>query len=222
MGTTLDTIWTRRSKIAERRMSICNQCEFLKRFNRCDKCGCFMDAKTHFMDSECPINKWSQETINMNEEFDFGEIQMEELVNKLKECLADTFVLYMKVHGYHWNVIGPDFPQYHEFFADLYEELHGATDDIAEQIRQLDSFAPGSLSRMIELSSIEEADAIPVASKMFTNLIADNETVLECLVECYEMAETQKEYGLSNFVQDRITAHKKHHWMIKATAGMKS
>lgn len=147
---------------------------------------------------------------------------MEELVSKVKECLANTFVLYMKIHGYHWNVIGPDFPQYHDFFADLYEELHGAVDEIAEHIRQLDAFAPGSLSRMIELAEIEEADAIPVASKMFTNLIADNEVVLKCLIESYEMAEEQKEFGLSNFLQDRITAHKKHHWMLKATAGMKS
>ena len=147
---------------------------------------------------------------------------MEELVSKVKECLANTFVFYMKIHGYHWNVVGSDFPQYHQFFVDLYEELHGAVDEIAEHIRQLDAFAPGSLSRMIELAEIEEADAIPVASKMFTNLIADNEIVLKCLIESYEMAEEQKEFGLSNFLQDRITAHKKHHWMLKATAGMKS
>lgn len=73
MSAILDTIWTRRHRIAEKRMAICNQCEFLKRFNQCDKCGCFMDAKTHFLDSECPINKWGAENINMNEPFDFGE-----------------------------------------------------------------------------------------------------------------------------------------------------
>ncbi|CAB4170294.1 Dps DNA-binding ferritin-like protein (oxidative damage protectant) [uncultured Caudovirales phage] len=144
------------------------------------------------------------------------------LVDKLKVVLANTFTMYMKTHGYHWNVIGSDFPQYHDFFGDLYAEVHGAVDDIAEQLRQINSFAPGSLQRMKELSELEEDDLVPNAAKMVVNLIAANDKVLLSLVECYEMAEEAKEYGLSNFLQDRITAHKKHGWMLKATAGQKS
>jgi starvation-inducible DNA-binding protein len=144
------------------------------------------------------------------------------LVDKLKVVLANTFTMYMKTHGYHWNVIGSDFPQYHDFFGDLYAEVHGAVDDIAEQLRQINSFAPGSLQRMKELTELEEDDLVPNAAKMVVNLIAANDKVLLSLVECYEMAEEAKEYGLSNFLQDRITAHKKHGWMLKATAGQKS
>jgi len=147
---------------------------------------------------------------------------MEELVEKLKVVLANTFTMYMKTHGYHWNVIGSDFPQYHDFFGNLYIEVHGAVDDIAEQLRQINSFAPGSLQRMKELSELEEDDLVPNAAKMVVNLIAANDKVLSSLIECYEMAEEAKEYGLSNFLQDRITAHKKHGWMLKATAGQKS
>lgn len=145
-----------------------------------------------------------------------------ELVEKLKQCLAETFVFKMKVQGYHWNVIGPDFPQYHDFFGDLYGELDDAIDALAEHIRQLDAFAPNSLSRMIELSSLEEVDTIPTASKMITNLISDNDTVLACVTEAYKMAEDNEEFGLSNYLQDRITAHKKHRWMLKSTAGQKT
>jgi len=144
------------------------------------------------------------------------------LVDKLKVVLANTFTMYMKTHGYHWNVIGSDFPQYHDFFGDLYAEVHGAVDDIAEQLRSINSFAPGSLQRMKELSELEEDDLVPNAAKMVVNLIAANDKVLLSLIECYEMAEDAKEYGLSNFLQDRITAHKKHGWMLKATAGQKS
>lgn len=147
---------------------------------------------------------------------------MEELVEKLKAVLADSFTFYMKAHGYHWNVIGSDFPQLHDFFGDLYGEVHGAVDDIAEQIRQLDAFAPGTLARMKELSTITEDEAIPKAEKMVTNLLDANESLLTSLNECYTMAEELKEFGLSNFLQDRITAHKKHSWMLKATAGKKS
>lgn len=144
------------------------------------------------------------------------------LVDELKVVLANTFTMYMKAHGYHWNVIGSDFPQYHDFFGDLYTEVHGAVDDIAEQLRQINSFAPGSLQRMKELTELEEDDLIPNAAKMVVNLIDANDKVLLSLVKCYEMAEEAKEYGLSNFLQDRITAHKKHGWMLKATAGQKS
>jgi starvation-inducible DNA-binding protein len=147
---------------------------------------------------------------------------MTELVEKIKVCLADTFVFKMKVQSYHWNVIGPDFPQYHDFFSDLYEELDGAVDALAEHIRQLDAFAPSSLSRMIELSTLTEVDTIPVAAKMITNLIADNDAVLATVTEAYEMAEDMKEFGLSNYLQDRITEHKKHRWMLKATANQKA
>ncbi len=147
---------------------------------------------------------------------------MEELVEKLKSVLADTFTLYLKAHGYHWNVIGSDFPQLHDFFGDLYGEVHGAVDDIAEHVRQLDAFAPGTLARMKELSTLSEDEAIPKAEKMVTNLLDANETLLTSLTECYTMAEEMKEFGLSNFLQDRITAHKKHSWMLKATAGKKS
>lgn len=145
-----------------------------------------------------------------------------ELIDNMKTVLADTFTMYMKSHGYHWNVIGSDFPQLHEFFQDLYEELHGATDDIAEQIRQIDAFAPGTLQRMKELSGVAEDDKIPVAANMITNLITANEVLLTALMVAYKQADTDEEFGLANFLQDRMMAHKKHGWMLKATAGKKS
>lgn len=146
-----------------------------------------------------------------------------ELTNKAKECLANTFAFYMKAHGYHWNVIGSDFPQLHDFFGDLYEELHGSIDDLAEQVRALDSFAPGTLARMIELAKdVTEDEKIPLPAKMVTNLMSANEGVMKCLTETYEMAEEEKEFAFSNFIQDRMTAHAKHAWMLKALSGQKA
>lgn len=142
-----------------------------------------------------------------------------ELIDKTKECLANTFVMYMKAHGYHWNVIGSDFPQLHGFFGNLYEELHGAVDDIAEQIRTINGFPQGTLARMIQLAEIKEDEKIPPAAKMITNLIDVNYQVMDCVQETYTMAENENEFALSNFLQDRLTAHAKHSWMLKATAG---
>lgn len=147
---------------------------------------------------------------------------MEELHNALKIVLADTFTMYFRTHSYHWNVIGPNFSEYHEFFGELYGELHGAVDVIAEQIRAVNSFAPSSLDRLKELTRIEEADTIPAADRMFQVLINDNNIVLDSLKQAYDLADKNEELGLANFLQDRMDIHKKHGWMLRATAGMKS
>lgn len=147
---------------------------------------------------------------------------MEELHSSLKIVLADTFTMYFRTHSYHWNVIGPNFSQYHDFFGELYEELHGSIDMIAEQIRAVNSFAPSSLGRLKELTRIEEADTIPTAERMFQILINDNNIVLDSLKQAFDLAEKNEELGLANFLQDRMDIHKKHGWMLRATAGMKS
>lgn len=147
---------------------------------------------------------------------------MDELIEKMKVVLASTFAASLKAHGYHWNVIGSDFPQLHEFFGEIYEDYDGAVDPLAEHIRQLDAFAPQTLSRMAELSVIMEDEKIPTAEKMLSNLLMCNENLTNVVKEAYEMAEAQKVYGLSNYLQDRITAQMKLNWMIKATMGKKS
>jgi starvation-inducible DNA-binding protein len=147
---------------------------------------------------------------------------MEELHNALKIVLADTFTMYFKTHSFHWNVIGPNFNDYHAFFGTLYTELHGAIDLIAEQIRAVNSFAPASLNRLDGLTRIEEADTIPAADRMFQILINDNNIVLDSLKQAYDLADKNEELGLANFLQDRMDIHKKHGWMLRATAGMKS
>jgi starvation-inducible DNA-binding protein len=147
---------------------------------------------------------------------------MEELVEKLKVSLANSFAFALKTQGYHWNVIGSDFPQLHNLFGDIYTEVQTSVDEIAEHIRQLDSFAPSTLTRMLELSTVEEDEKIPVALKMIENLISANEEVMNSFTAVYEMAEAEKKYALSNFLQDRLTAHSKHRWMLKATAGQKN
>jgi starvation-inducible DNA-binding protein len=144
---------------------------------------------------------------------------MEELVNQMKVVLASTFAAKLKAQSYHWNVTGQDFPQLHEFFATIYEDYEGAIDPLAEHIRQLDAFAPGSLSRMQELSVVSEEDKISSPAKMLLNLMTCNENVMAEVTKAYEMAEEQKEYALSNYLQDRLTAHSKLNWMIKSTMG---
>jgi starvation-inducible DNA-binding protein len=141
----------------------------------------------------------------------------EELLLSLKQALADSFVLYYKAHSYHWNVEGADFKQYHDLFGGIYEEIFGAVDDLAEHIRQLDDYAPTSLSQIKSLSMISEDEEVVSAMSMVSRLLDANNLTLASLMMAYRAADNATELGLANFIQDRIAAHQKHGWMLKAT-----
>lgn len=138
------------------------------------------------------------------------------LADMMKRVLADTFTMYLKAHSYHWNVEGPNFSEYHNFFGTLYEELHDSIDIIAEQIRALDSYAPGSLKRFSELTYVVEDDNIPSAKDMFKRLLSMNATVINGLKDAHKEAEEQNNVGLASFIEVRLDVHAKHNWMLKS------
>ena len=138
------------------------------------------------------------------------------LLDELKKVHADAFTFYLKAHFYHWNVEGPDFPQYHVFLQNLYQEVFASVDTLAELIRTLDSYAPGTLTRLKELTTIEETDDVPDAKTMMTRLLQENNILRASLLTAYTTADTTGEVGISNFLQDRIQAHEKHSWMLRS------
>jgi starvation-inducible DNA-binding protein len=141
---------------------------------------------------------------------------METLQELMKKVLADTFALYLKSHNYHWNVEGPNFTEYHAFFKGLYEELHASVDLIAEEIRTLDTYAPGSFKRFGELTDIEDETNVPDAMSMIKRLTEDNKKVLETLILASKLAEKYEKFGLQDFLTGRIDAHEKHGWMLRS------
>lgn len=141
---------------------------------------------------------------------------MEELIQQMKVLLASNFSLYLKAHNFHWNVEGPDFAQYHAFFSSFYEEIFDANDTIAEHIRALNAYAPGSYSRFAALSQIQDEVNIPTAMEMIRRLYNDNQSIINLLEGTYVLAEQANEIGLSNFIQDRVDIHKKHAWMLRS------
>ena len=138
------------------------------------------------------------------------------LVDNLKVILASSEVFSVKIRGFHWNVEGDNFPQYHQFFGDLYTEVYGATDQCAEIIRQLDCYAPGSLSRFSELSIVKDQTKIPRAELMMAELFADNENIITYLKQTFHVAEEEDEQGVADFIAGRIDAHSKHRWMLRS------
>lgn len=142
---------------------------------------------------------------------------MSALGDSMKRVLSDSFAFYLKAQNYHWNVEGPDFFQYHGLFAEIYGEVYRSIDSTAEHIRTINEYAPASFTRFKELTSIEDELKIPNAAEMVRRLLGDNQNVIDSLTVAFKAAETEQELGLSNYLQDRIDAHKKHGWMLRAT-----
>jgi starvation-inducible DNA-binding protein len=138
------------------------------------------------------------------------------LIDSIKMVLANNFALYLKAHYFHWNVEGPDFAQFHDFFENLYTEIYSSIDHFAEEIRALDAYAPGSFERYVELSQIKGEERLLTSLEMLRQLQVDNQTMIASLQQAYKLAEASVELGLSNFIQDRIDQHKKHAWMIRS------
>lgn len=142
---------------------------------------------------------------------------MEELVSEMKVALATAYTYQLKAHYYHWNVEGADFPQYHQLFGMIYENVDESIDQFAEEIRALDAYAPGSYTRFSELSLVEEDNTLVPASVMIMRLLNDTYTVIEHLTAVYELCENNKKYGLSDFIAGRIDTLNKFAWQLKAT-----
>ena len=142
---------------------------------------------------------------------------MEDLHKAAKVGFASSFSFYLKAHNFHWNVTGPDFLEYHELFGKVYEEVYESIDDYAEKIRALGTFVPASYSRFNMLSQIEDETAILPKDAMVKELLQDNEKLIQILKLVYEQSEKYKEYGFSNFLAERIDAHRKHGWMLTSS-----
>lgn len=138
------------------------------------------------------------------------------LASKLNELLSSIFVMYHKTHTFHWNVTGPNFIQYHEFFGKTYEELHDSVDVYAEHIRALGAFVNVTLQTYVTNSHVTEDLTIPDSDAMFTILYGDNIKIISLLKEVRKVAESIEEYGVVNFIEGQIDYHDKLGWMIKS------
>lgn len=142
---------------------------------------------------------------------------MEQLLATLKKLLANNVALKFKSHGYHWNVEGDDFPQFHAFFSSIYEDFDGATDTYAEWIRAFKAYSPYSLTDFFDLSSIGEPVIVGDAQGMLADLYFELEIHIEELKAAGVLATAANEFGLANFFADRQTACQKWCWQLRAS-----
>ena len=142
---------------------------------------------------------------------------MEELIKVMKIAFASENVYYVKASSFHWNIEGSNFPQYHTLLDTIYNEVYGARDAFAENIRKLGAYALGSNTAFLKYSAIQESNAVPKPEAMLAELLADSEKIAKFMKVVFDLAEQNGEHGLSNFIADRQDAHKKHAWMLRST-----
>ncbi len=138
------------------------------------------------------------------------------LSDNLKILLASTQSFAIKSQNFHWNIEGSDFPQYHEFFDTLYGDVSGTIDRIAEYIRILGHYTPGSLTRYAELSIIQDQTKIPRAQLMFQETLTDIDRMLELIIPMFDEATNEKQQGIANFLAELQDLYGKKAWFIRS------
>lgn len=144
------------------------------------------------------------------------EEQRKAIAHGLSVLLADTYTLYLKTHNYHWNVTGPMFQTLHTLFETQYTELAIAVDDIAERIRALGEFAPGSYKEYAKLTSLKEADGIPTAEEMIKDLVKGQEAIAKTARSIVPVADGASDEVTLDLLTQRMTIHEKNAWMLRS------
>lgn len=143
---------------------------------------------------------------------------MERLINMLKEWQANTVVLKSTAHGFHWNVEGPLFTQYHAFFKEIYEDVDNTIDTISEWLRKFDVVAPYTLTDFVannNYGDVQLDSNSPVA--MSRQLLDMNDKMISDIKVMFDEATLQKEQGLANFLADRQDKHEFWGWWLRSS-----
>ncbi|MCB1581421.1 MAG: Dps family protein [Marinicella sp.] len=141
------------------------------------------------------------------------------IVNGLSRLLADTYTLYLKTHNYHWNVTGPMFTSLHTLFEQQYTELALAVDIIAERIRALGEFAPGSYQAFAALTEIKEETEVPDAEQMLRNLLDSHEVIIRHARELLQGEAIETDDVSADLLTQRMDFHEKNAWMLRSLLG---
>lgn len=144
------------------------------------------------------------------------EGKRQEIAQGLSRLLADTYLLYLKTHNFHWNVEGPMFNTLHQMFMEQYTELWNSLDLIAERIRALGKYAPGSYKKYLELSSIAEASEQMPAEQMIRQLLEGHETVAQTARSVIPAAEAGHDEASLDLLTQRLQVHEKTAWMLRS------
>ena len=152
----------------------------------------------------------------MGASIDISALQRQQISEGLSRVLADTYVLYGKTHGFHWNVTGPMFNTLHLMFMEQYTELWTALDEIAERIRALGVPAPFG-STLSALASLEDSSSLtPAAMQMVRELVEGHEAVARTARSVFSVADEANDQPSADLLTQRLQIHEKTAWMLRS------
>ena len=140
-----------------------------------------------------------------------------DLISQLKLIKANAFVFYTKAHGYHWNVEGILFTQYHKFFLKIYEDVFGSIDTYAEELRKLGAYAPFQIDEILQTSNVKYDFPTTSPIEMLRNLLDSNNQIILDLKNAFRIANDADEQGLANFIAERLDQHQFWKWQLTAS-----
>jgi starvation-inducible DNA-binding protein len=153
---------------------------------------------------------------NMEINIGIKEKDRKEIAQGLSRLLADTYTLYLKTHNFHWNVTGPMFETLHLMFEKQYNELALAVDQIAERIRALGVYAPGSYQEFGKLTSIQEESGVPDAKAMIRQLLEGQEAVVRTARSVFPIVDSAQDEPTADLLTQRMQVHEKAAWMLRS------
>ena len=140
-----------------------------------------------------------------------------ELEQSLKILQANVFKAYLQVHGYHWNIEGILFPEMHEKWLEVYEDIYGSIDDISEMLRKLGVIAPMTLESLNDNATISSVYAGSNVKDQIESFLASNELVIDSILAAHKLADQENEIGIASDLEIRDSMHKKWRWQLSAT-----
>lgn len=141
---------------------------------------------------------------------------LQRVADALSNVLANTFIMYLKTHNFHWNVTGPMFHTLHQMFEEQYNELWLAVDAIAERIRSLGFTAPGTYGEFAKLTYLQESPVARTATEMIAELLRDHETTARTVRSALAVARTAVDAPTEDLLTQRLAAHEKAAWMLRS------
>ena len=146
-----------------------------------------------------------------------GDKDRAAIAQGLSHLLADTYTLYLTTHNFHWNVTGPHFNSLHAMFMGQYTELWNSTDVIAERIRALGHYAPGSYAEFSKIATVPDVPQTPPkAMEMVRILVEGHEAVARTARELFPVADKANDQPTADLLTQRLTVHEQTAWMLRS------
>ena len=146
-----------------------------------------------------------------------NEADRASIATGLSRLLADSYTLYLTTHNFHWNVTGPMFNTLHDMFMQQYTDLWNSLDVIAERIRALGHFAPGSYAAFGQLASVADAPGEPPrAMEMVRILVKGHEAVARTARGLVPTVDKAGDEPTLDLLTQRLDFHEKTAWMLRS------